>query len=1435
MVPFSRPLSRGARAATLLALLSLAGSRPADAQCINGELTLCGNECDAWQTVSGSIAPGGAFGYLFHAGYQCEVKFSFCQPGGSAGFATTLAIWDSTCTIQLAAAGSTCDSLSELTWYGDYTGAFVVVVGGQDLSAGSYTLAYHCTCDPQATIGQVQNPYQNFPTQFTGLGSFSYLGDIVSYEWDFGDGGSGSGPTPTHAYSQQGTYGVQLEVTDVCGNTALGYGEATILDCDANPNIPALRAGEPRLLESAARPPRRFGVDERLTNAPGSEVIGAQSMAADTAGDVHLVYGVDRFAPYFGAAEASIYHRVWNGATETWGAEGLAAFVPQGIQVRSVAMAADSLNNLHVVWSQRDAKDVTEIRTVRRAPNLTWGTPQLLKSTADFMASDPAIAADGHGNVFVAWAEADLTHGTVYHTVRSADTGDWYPSPQPLTNLAEGGVTDVCIAVDESLAPGVRIAHFGWTQFGGPGDAVAHRMLAIKEPSGQLQLSSTTDLIPSFQPCDLSIGSSGAGLHVLFGNCFNGKIERLGASGGPHHFVGVTTPGPPNGWPTFALGEEELPADLKGGFASDLTADRFGNLHAIMSHGSLLTTHAEWSVKDSLWSNGDQVRDVASGFILTTALAVDRELRVHTAWLDRRAPDSPCSGELYGDIGICTPPQLPESLKVVGAGTGHQLVLDWQLGPDSTATACRYVVYRALARDAVYDSVADVAGPPWVDRDDLIRGMSYVYRIRPYNLCGEQGDTTAAAVGIPRFPLVFVHGCCGGGLGTWTDFNQYFASFGPEAYAPQDLWTVAYDSWGTLTSGADSLEYFMDHSIVPYYRDTYGTAADTIDIVSHSMGGIVSRVYIHAFRRPVGSLVTLGSPHAGTSLAVLLASQIKGLIAHAPHTLPLFDMSYVSMLMVNALLNDTPLTLNPWTQCAPPAYHLAAGIALDDVLCEGTNDGVVNVFSAMFPIGCDQALFFRLHDMLNKDLSAVAPWVRDRLLEDSLHVDQSPAFRIPPAVLADSASIADSLALHPFAHIEGHDLEPGQAAVDTVDLDGVTQASFGVFHFSGTATLTLRSPSGQVVDPAYAASDPAVDLIELAGEEGSWQTYVVTNPEPGAWTMTTTAITLAVPSEAFVTFCAVVSPVRAELAVPLHVVSAGASVPLLVHVTSGAEGITGCAVTAKLVAPDASTSTVLLFDDGAHDDGAAGDGAYGSAPLSLPTDGNYAVQALAEGTASGGAFARRDNNVIFVGDRLPPGIRLLSPVGGESYAPGSGQVVRWDSSDDTGIDSVIVELSLDDGGTYQRLGATAGADSAFAWTTPDTATHRARIRVTASDLASHTGSDASDASFTIGAVMGVPGGLLGSRPSLGWAFPNPFRASTTLDFSLPAQGFVRMTVYDVAGRKVKTLVNEVRAPGRHRVTWNGESDAGQRLGSGVYFVQFNVGAVRVGRKLMILK
>ncbi|RKX31244.1 MAG: hypothetical protein DRP71_13730 [Verrucomicrobia bacterium] len=101
----------------------------------------------------------------------------------------------------------------------------------------------------------------------------------------------------------------------------------------------------------------------------------------------------------------------------------------------------------------------------------------------------------------------------------------------------------------------------------------------------------------------------------------------------------------------------------------------------------------------------------------------------------------------------------------------------------------------------------------------------------------------------------------------------------------------------------------------------------------------------------------------------------------------------------------------------------------------------------------------------------------------------------------------------------------------------------------------------------------------------------------------------------------------------------------------------------------------------------------------------------------------------------------------------------------------------------------------------------------------------------------VPGDPAVARaPQLLGSFPNPFNPMTTIRFDLPEPATVRLNIYDVKGRLVRTLVAaEAVGAGRHEVIWNGRRASGRVAATGVYFCRMEVGEFTETARLTLIR
>ncbi|MCG8608051.1 T9SS type A sorting domain-containing protein [bacterium] len=84
-------------------------------------------------------------------------------------------------------------------------------------------------------------------------------------------------------------------------------------------------------------------------------------------------------------------------------------------------------------------------------------------------------------------------------------------------------------------------------------------------------------------------------------------------------------------------------------------------------------------------------------------------------------------------------------------------------------------------------------------------------------------------------------------------------------------------------------------------------------------------------------------------------------------------------------------------------------------------------------------------------------------------------------------------------------------------------------------------------------------------------------------------------------------------------------------------------------------------------------------------------------------------------------------------------------------------------------------------------------------------------------------------------YPNPFNPETVIEYHLTQSGHVRLTVYNVLGESVATLVSGWQPKGNHRVVWNGKADFKKHaLGSGVFVYELTQGTLTLRRKMLLL-
>ncbi len=186
---------------------------------------------------------------------------------------------------------------------------------------------------------------------------------------------------------------------------------------------------------------------------------------------------------------------------------------------------------------------------------------------------------------------------------------------------------------------------------------------------------------------------------------------------------------------------------------------------------------------------------------------------------------------------------------------------------------------------------------------------------------------------------------------------------------------------------------------------------------------------------------------------------------------------------------------------------------------------------------------------------------------------------------------------------------------------------------------------------------------------------------------------------------------------------------------------------------------------------------------------------------------------------------------------GSGKIVPTDSHDLAVIREFVVGQRVEDIVLPEASGGTAPLTYTLSPALPAGMTFDAATRTIAG-----TPSEASATlyTYTVTDVNGATASLalqtLPTAFALADNFPNPFNPATTIQYALPTAADVELTVYNVVGQPVRTLVAEHQSAGRYAVEWDATNDSGHSLSSGMYFYRLQAGEeFREVKKMLLLK
>jgi formylglycine-generating enzyme required for sulfatase activity len=550
-------------------------------------------------------------------------------------------------------------------------------------------------------------------------------------------------------------------------------------------------------------------------------------------------------------------------------------------------------------------------------------------------------------------------------------------------------------------------------------------------------------------------------------------------------------------------------------------------------------------------------------------------------------------------------------------------------------------------------------GGSWLE-EVTVRIAYRAYRILPSshgNIYGFRCAKTAQHY--DSLPVVLVHGwksggerTCDEGIGRFGDTGVVDATFLEMGQwfkdAGYDVWVAHLD---TGPDGTPALEENANNCLkwqIQQVLDDPSTRGSRVILVTHSMGGIVSRVYAnlddcqgHPCADNVEALYTLGSPHAGVNGKIL--SRLWAL-----------DLNCDAQIAICQLHTDVMETFNKRFANQPSTIHEFLGGEktpgvigeLIKILGDGPNDGRVGSHSAVGwtyppPVedqirGTPPGRFWtdETHD------EGVGGRNTYSYFEAPAGLSESRAFRCMTSLLdkqepapadcteaySQTVSLKESGTARYATTVDavGH-VDDGQSTHHYLEVDGTEHSLFYLSWMTGTLSFTLTQPTGQVITPGYAEAHP--DVVSYTTSSGDdvippHAAYAFSTTVPGLYTATIGADDVGVQGTDYVLFAAVETSRVFSVTVGHDPYQVGGTAVFTGALAGVSAVITGAEVEVELTRMDGITETLALADQG--------DGTYRATYTIPDTPGYLQATFTAIGDDNGTAFTRQVDELLAI-------------------------------------------------------------------------------------------------------------------------------------------------------------------------------------------------------------
>jgi len=479
-------------------------------------------------------------------------------------------------------------------------------------------------------------------------------------------------------------------------------------------------------------------------------------------------------------------------------------------------------------------------------------------------------------------------------------------------------------------------------------------------------------------------------------------------------------------------------------------------------------------------------------------------------------------------------------------------------------------------------------------------------------------------------------------------------------YDPDDIWsdmknslsdscTVYVSHYAYDTETALSIKEYAGNLQREIEQIMQKEGVDKVDIVAHSMGGLVARWYIEMGNgdKHVRKLIMLETPNQGCN-KVLLPLALAGVDPRVDELLNGLKFATAGMPLPPEakwafFLGSLSIQYSSYLGTA-----LGMWMYWDPVKEMSSNSKFLKTLSNNYALNFKNKVDYT---SLGGWLYEI-PWLKtfdlDGVTKETVTLDPIAGFhknlpknpeiiqRIKQILQSDALNFAEMRALENNVENDTEtqwtfpilgEIFQGEERSHEIPIGSATAANFMLAWSEGDLNLTLTTPNGTLIDPSFAENCSEVSYY--GSENLTIKGYIIANPEIGVWNASVTAVDIS-EDQNYTIVAMLDTNVTLSIPISKYQYDLGESVNITAVLSCGNEATVNASVVGKIQRPDSMKEDITLFDDGLHGDNLANDGIYANAYTNSTMWGFYEITVTANGSVDNIRFARESFTAVWV-------------------------------------------------------------------------------------------------------------------------------------------------------------------------------------------------------------